>query len=93
MLSSKQGRGSMNGLSPPALLCLSMILSDGGIPAVDCNWEVESGNNSADAEWIPNFFELMVSSLRWNLGTMGLSRHRCSELANMDVLENFTLLK
>lgn len=81
----------MKGLSPPTLIRLLMIPSDGGIPAVDCDGKVESGNNSAHAKWIPNFFELMISSLRWNLGTMGLSRHGGGELADVDVLENFTL--
>lgn len=68
-------------------------ITDSSVPAVDSNWEVERGDDSADTEGIPDFFKLMVSSLRWNLGAMSLAGHRSSVFTNMNILENFTLYK
>ena len=67
--------------------------TDSSVPAVDSNWEVERGDDSADTEGIPDFFKLVVSSLRWNLGAMSLAGHRSSVFANVNVLQNFTLYK
>jgi hypothetical protein len=68
-------------------------ITDSSVPAVDSNWEVERGDDSADAEGIPDFFKLVVSSLRWNLRAMSLAGHRSSVLTDMNVLQNFALCK